>query len=117
MLPPQLTVQRLARFLGEQGMCWVVEDFHKMPASEKLPLAQYIKVFLDMSSVYPDVKAVIVGATETARQVVEYDPDMTKRVSELLVPLMTMDELTEIILNGQALLNVDLSPKLLRRHA
>jgi hypothetical protein len=110
LLPPQLTVQRLARFLGEQGMCWVVEDFHKMPASEKLPLAQSMKVFSDMSDVYPEVKTVIIGATETARQVVEYDPDMTRRVSELLVPLMTTEELAEIILNGQALLNVDLSP-------
>lgn len=110
MLPPQLTAQRLARFLGEQGMCWVVEDFHKMPASEKLPLAQSMKIFSDMSSEYPDVKTVIIGATETARQVVEYDPDMTKRVSELLVPLMTAEELAEIILNGQSLLNVDLSP-------
>jgi hypothetical protein len=110
MLPPQLTAQRLARFLGEQGMCWVVEDFHKMPVSEKLPLAQSMKVFSDISSEYPEVKTVIIGATETARQVVEYDPDMTKRVSELLVPLMTAEELAEIILNGQALLNVDLSP-------
>lgn len=110
MLPPQLTAQRLARFLGEQGMCWVVEDFHKMPAREKLPLAQSMKIFSDMSSKYPDVKTIIIGATETARQVVEYDPDMTKRVSELLVPLMTAEELAEIILNGQSLLNVDLSP-------
>jgi hypothetical protein len=109
MLPPQLTAQRLARFLGEQGMCWVVEDFHKMPASEKLPLAQSMKIFSDMSSAYPDIKTVIIGATETARQVVEYDPDMTNRVSELLVPLMTAEELAEIILNGQSLLNVDLS--------
>jgi hypothetical protein len=110
VLPPQLTVQRLARFLGEQGMCWVVEDFHKMPVSEKLPLAQSMKIFSDMSDIYPAVKTVIIGATETARQVVEYDPDMTRRVSELLVPLMTTEELAEIILNGQALLNVDLSP-------
>jgi hypothetical protein len=35
---------------------------------------------------------------------------MAKRVSELLVPLMTDEELAEIILNGQALLNVDLLP-------
>jgi energy-coupling factor transporter ATP-binding protein EcfA2 len=109
VLPPQLTAQRLAQFLGAQGMCWVVEDFHKMPPEEKLPFAQSLKIFSDVSATYPDVKVVTIGATETARQVVEYDSEMTNRVSELLVPLMTNQELTEIILNGQQLLNLDLS--------
>jgi len=109
MLPPQLTAERLAQFLGEQGMCWVVEDFHRMAPPEKLPFAQLLKVFSDMSAEYPDVKTVTIGATETARQVVEYDPDMSKRVSELHVPLMTTRELEDIILHGQELLHVDFS--------
>lgn len=109
VIPPQLTAQRLAQFLGAQGMCWVVEDFHKMPDSEKLPFAQSMKIFCDVSATYPDVKTITIGAAETARQVVEYDPEMSRRVSELLVPLMTDEELARIIRNGQELLNVDLS--------
>jgi len=109
VLPPQLTAQRLAEFLGFQGMCWVIEDFHKMLPSETVPFSQSLKIFCDVSANYPDVKTISIGATETARQVVEYDPEMRNRVSELLVPLMTHDELSEIIINGQDLLNIDMT--------
>lgn len=108
-LPPQLTAQRLAQFLGAQEMCWVIEDFHKMPIEQKAPFAQSLKVFCDTSAAFPKVKAIAIGATETARQVVEYDREMRNRVAELPVPLMTDDEVTQILVNGQELLNIDLS--------
>lgn len=108
-LPPQLTAQRLAQFLGAQGMCWVIEDFHKMRADEKLPFSQSLKIFCDVSAQYPEVKTICIGATDAARQVVEYDSEMRSRVAELLVPLMTKDELSQIIINGQNFLNVDLA--------
>lgn len=109
ILPPQLTAQRLGDFLGPQGMCWVVEDFHKMRPEEKLPFSQSLKVFCDMSTKYSDLKTICIGATGTARQVVEYDSEMRGRVAEIQVPLMTNAELAEIITNGQKLLNIDLS--------
>ena len=108
-LPLQLTAQRLAEFLGAQSMCWVVEDFHKLPQEEKVPFAQSLKIFSDVSTEYPDVMIVAIGATDTAREVVEYDPEMSNRVSELHVPPMTSEELSRIIENGQELLNVNLS--------
>lgn len=107
-LPPQLTAQRLAEFLGAKSMCWVVEDFHKMPPEEKKPFAQALKIFSDVSTEYPDVMVIAIGATDTAREVVEYDPEMSNRVSELHVPLMTSEELGLILENGQELLNVNL---------
>lgn len=109
VLPPQLTAQRLAEFLGAQGVCWVIEDFHKMRSTEKVPFSESLKIFCDISATYPDVKTISIGATGTARQVVEYDPEMRNRVSELLVPLMTNDELSEIVISGQDLLNVDMT--------
>jgi hypothetical protein len=108
ILPPQLTAQRLAQFLGAQDMCWVIEDFHKMSPEQKVPFSQSLKVFCDASATYPSVKIIAIGATETARQVIEYDREMRNRVVELLVPLMTDDEILAIIYNGQRLLNVDL---------
>ena len=80
-----------------------------MRSNEKLPFSQSLKIFCDVSANYREVKTISIGATETARQVVEYDPEMRRRVSELLVPLMTNDELSEIIVNGQDLLNIDLT--------
>jgi hypothetical protein len=108
-VPLQLTAQRLAEFLGAQSMCWVVEDFHKMSVEEKAPFAQSLKIFSDASTEYPEVMVIAIGATGTAREVIEYDPEMSNRVSELYVPPMTADELSRIIGKGQDLLNVNLA--------
>lgn len=105
ILPPQLTPQTLARFLGEANCCWVLEDFHKLVAAEKAKLAQVMKVFMDMSDRYSDLKVIAVGAVDTAREVVEYDAEMRNRVSEIHVPLMQSHEIRQIPEKGQALLN------------
>ena len=103
--PPQLTPQALARFLGEAGCCWVLEDFHKIAEEEKTNVSQLMKVFMDMADVYRDLKIIAIGAVDTARQVVQYDPEMRNRVAEIQVPLMTSKEIREIIDKGEHLLN------------
>jgi GTPase SAR1 family protein len=108
VLPPQLTPQTLARFLGEARCCWVLEDFHKIDAGEKKRLAQVMKFFMDMADQYADLRIVAIGAVDTARQVVEYDPEMRNRVAEIHVPLMSEAEVRSIILNGQKLLNISI---------
>lgn len=112
ILPPQLTPQALGKFLGGAKACWVLEDFHKIDASEKQQLAQLMKVFMDMADEYPDLKIVAIGAVDTARQVVEYDDEMKNRVAEIPVPLMTADEIKEIVKKGEAALNVKFSPNI-----
>lgn len=111
LLPPQLTPQTLARFLGEANCCWLLEDFHKIDPTEKVKLAQVMKLFMDTSVDYGDLKIIAIGAVDTARQVVEYDPEMRNRVSELYVPLMTSDELRRIVHMGERLLNFRIAPK------
>ena len=106
---PQLTVQRLALALGEERMCWVIEDFHKVPEEEKRPLAQAFKIFRDVASSHASVKIVAIGATETAREVVEYDREMRHRVAEILVPVMTPQELDAIITQGERYMNIRIS--------
>jgi GTPase SAR1 family protein len=107
VLPPQLTPQRLGEFIGAQNLCWVLEDFHKVPESEKTQLAQTLKIFSDLAADFPDLRIVAVGATDTAREVVQYDPEMRNRVAEIHVPLMDEAELRSIIRNGSHLLNID----------
>ena len=107
VLPPQLTPQRLGEFMGERGLCWVIEDFHKVAADQKKLLAQSLKVFCDLARRYRDVKIITIGATDTAREVIEFDPEMSNRVAEILVPLMTDEEIDSIIQGGERLLNVD----------
>lgn len=105
-LPPQLTGQNLAQLMGAADACWVLEDFHKLPAEDKTKLAQLMKVFMDASNDYHRLKMVLVGAEATARQVVQYDAEMKHRVSEIHVPLMSKIEVSTILMNGFEFLNL-----------
>jgi len=107
-VPLQLTTQRLAELMGTEHLCWIIEDFHKVPNEEKVPLAQAFKIFSDMGSRYSDLRIVAIGATDTAREVVEYDREMANRITEILVPLMTDQELIAILRNGERLMNCSL---------
>ena len=106
ILPPQLTPQALGKFLGSAKCCWVLEDFHKIDATEKIKLSQLMKVFTDLADDYPDLKIVALGAVDTARQVVDYDREMRNRVAEIQVSLMTESEIENIISKGEEALNV-----------
>jgi superfamily I DNA and RNA helicase len=111
ILPPQLTPQNLARFLGAASRCWVLEDFHKADPGEKQLLAQSMKVFMDTADAFPDVKIIAVGAVDSAREVIQYDAEMTNRIAEIHVPLMSGEELRKIIEKGQRHLNFKLAAK------
>jgi hypothetical protein len=112
MLPPQLTPQRLASFIGEANCCWVIEDFHKMPEEEKKKLAQVMKIFMDMAVDYNELKIIAIGAVGTAREVVAYDSEMRNRVAEIHVPLMENDEILKILEKGEGLLNISILNKI-----
>lgn len=107
-LPLQLSLQNLARFLGASRTAWILDDFHKVSSDERLKLAQAMKVFVDLGSVYPDLKLVAIGAVDTPRKVLEADPEMRRRIAEIRVPLMTRHELEQILFKGEQLLNVSI---------
>lgn len=110
-LPIQLTPQRLAEFLGIAKVVWILEDFHKVAKDERQKLSQILKIFVDTSNKYKDVKVIAIGAVGTAREVVNYDTELNNRISEVSVPLMLKTELESIIAKGEKLLNVDFSEK------
>lgn len=111
IVPMQLTNQRLAQLIGETGFCWKIEDFHKVNNKEKQELAQMMKGFMDTSTEYPTTKIVVIGAVGTGKEVVEYDSEMRNRISEIFVPLMSLNELEKIITIGEKLLNIEFSKK------
>jgi hypothetical protein len=82
-----------------------LEDFHKVPPSEKTKVSQVMKVFMDTAANYSDVKIVAIGAVDSAREVIQYDPEMRNRVAEIAVPLMAESELIEVLEKGERLLN------------
>lgn len=99
----------LAQAIGELGYCWVIEDFHKLEQQVKKKLAQLMKVFMDLSDDYPKLKIIALGAKNTAREVVELDDEMQRRVAEIYVPLMLDSEIKEIVINGGKLLNITIT--------
>ncbi len=109
LIPPQLTPQRLGKLLGAAISCWVIEDFHKPDETEKRKLAQTFKMFSDMSTEYRELRIIAIGATDTARQVIDLDTEMLNRVTQLRVELMTDDEIRQIITQGESLLNLDMT--------
>ena len=112
IIPPQMTAQNLAKLMGEAKCCWVLEDFHKVAESERVKLSQAMKVFMDMAEEYREVKVIAIGAVDTARQVVQYDPEMRTRIAEIYVPLMEPHELQEIVNIGTKLLQIRFSSTL-----
>lgn len=101
-----ITPQTLAKFIGESNKCWILEDYHKVRSEDKFLLAQIMKVFMDSSVDYPKLKIIAVGAVNTAREVIQYDPEMKNRVSEIEVSLMDKPTLKEILISGERLLNI-----------
>ena len=113
--PNSVTPHIVAEVLGINRACWVLEDFHKVDASEKQKLAQCMKMFMDLSARYPDLKMIFIGAVHTAYKVIEYDPELHNRVSEVYVPLMTEDELRKIIQFGEKALNISIDRRITER--
>jgi Cdc6-like AAA superfamily ATPase len=113
VLPIQLTFERLGNFLGAAECVWVIEDFHKVQDYEKQKLSDIMKAFVDIANDFDKVKIVAIGAVSSAREVVNYSPDIKSRIAEIPIPLLSENEIREIIINGSKLLNVSLSEKLI----
>lgn len=107
ILPPQLTPQKLAQFMGKAGIVWIIEDFHKVSDSEKRSIADVIKIFVDNANDYLVSKIICIGACESAHELILLDPNLKTRVSEISVPLLSEMEIRGIVNNGFKLLNVE----------
>lgn len=107
LLPPQLTPQKLAQFLGEMKIVWLIEDFHKVSQQEKVRIADVIKIFVDNANDYAISKIICIGACDSAHELIKLDPNLKTRVSEISVDLLKNNEIQKIITHGFQLLNVD----------
>lgn len=115
LLPPQLTPQKLAQFMGEGKIVWLIEDFQKVSQEEKRRIADVIKIFVDNANDYSTSKIICIGACESAHELINLNPDLKSRVSEISIPLLNDDEIKKLIVNGFKLLNVSPSDSLIER--
>lgn len=115
LLPPQLTVQKLAQFMGELQIVWIIEDFHKVAAKEKQRIADVIKIFVDNANDYPLSKIVCVGACQSAHELMQLDSNLKNRVSEISIPLLKEEDIEKIVINGFRLLRVKAEESLVEK--
>ena len=115
LLPPRLTAQRLAQLFRSIGIVWQIEDFHKLVKEEKQKLADVLKIFVDESNdakLNHVCKIICIGAVNSPRELLSLDTNLSTRVDQIKVPLLTDVEIKEIIVNGCKILNVDMSKEL-----
>lgn len=112
-LPPQLRPQKLAQFMGAVNAVWVIEDFHKISAEERKKIADIIKIFIDVSNQYQNVKIICIGAVDSPQKILEQDDNLRGRVSDVRVPLLTDDEIKNLILKGCDGLNIEIENALI----
>lgn len=113
MLPPQLTEQRLCQFISSANLIWVIEDFHKVAEEEKTKISQMMKLFMDRTPTDKNTKIVVLGAAEHGYEVCKYDNELNNRITEVEVPLLTKDEIKNVIKIGCEAMNIDLSDELI----
>ena len=106
LVPPQLTPQKLAQFLGVANCLLVIEDFHKVEDKEKQRIADVVKIFIDAANEFPQVKIICIGAVGTARELIELDNNLNNRIAEIFVPLLSDNQIRQIILKGSEYLNI-----------
>lgn len=112
ILPAQLTPQRLAQYFGELKTIWIIEDFHKMDATQKMRIADLLKIFVDSANQYGQSKVICIGACESASELIQFDPNLRNRISEIRIPLLSENYIRHIVRNGFTMLNVKISPSL-----
>lgn len=112
IIPPQLTSSRLAEMMGASELVWVIEDFHKVDYSEKIHIADMLKVFVDNANEFPKTKTICIGACDSAHELIELDSNIKNRVAQIHVPMLSKEELSLIVTNGSKLLNIEMAESL-----
>jgi hypothetical protein len=104
---PQLSAQRLASELGSRKLSWVIEDFHKINAEERMKVAHALKIFADEGARYPDTRVIVLGVSTSIDELVEPATNVGSRLVDIQVPPLPDKYLGEILTIGEDLLNLD----------
>ncbi len=107
--PTAITAESLAVHLGSNEIVWLIEDFHKVSDSVRISLADALKIFSDESLDHPKTTVIILGAADSAADVLATPSNMRGRLATISLPPLADEQLGKILDQGGALLNVDFS--------
>ncbi len=103
---PPVTVEQLGEYLGKAKAPLIIEDLHKVANKEKERVAEAMKLFMDLAAEYPVLRMIVLGARDTAEDILSLDTEMKNRVAEIGVSPMTRGELKQILKKGEGCLNI-----------
>ena len=109
LVPPQLNADKLATFLGAVKCYWIIEDLHKLKREEKLKVADALKIFVDKANDFPSTRIICIGAVNSSKELVDMDYNLGNRVADIYIPLLSNDEIGEIINHGFKLMNLSIT--------
>jgi hypothetical protein len=98
----------VAEEIRRTGRRVVIEDFHYIPEASKKTFAVDLKALFEYG-----IPIVLVGAWEEQHVLVAYNGDLAGRVDEINLR-WTDAELREVLTKGQAALNIEFSPEIIR---
>jgi hypothetical protein len=85
----------------------VVDDFHRLPASSKQTLTDFVKVLADEED--ESSKVILIGINQAGETLVEYAPDVLHRVEIIKVGRTNLERIMQMIKLGEAALNCRLA--------
>lgn len=85
----------------------VVDDFHRLPASAKQQLTDFIKTLADEED--QSSKVILIGINRAGQTLVEYAPDILHRVEVIRIGRANVERIRLMIERGERALNCTLS--------
>lgn len=85
----------------------VVDDFHKLPASAKQSLTDFVKVLADEED--ETSKVILIGINQAGQTLVEYAPDVLHRIEVIRVGRTNVERIQQMIKLGESALNCQLA--------
>lgn len=104
---PKISIQWLAEMFGMEGIVWVIDDVHKINLQERQKFVEIFSVFNNKSNIYPSTKIIVIGDANSGQGLISFSKNVANFISEIEVPILTLDEIRCIIKNGERLLNIE----------
>lgn len=82
----------------------VLEDFHYLPTETQSDFAFAMKAFFEIS----DIRFIVIGVWKEADRLASYNGDLRMRLTNINADAWSVDELKEVISEGERLLNVSI---------
>ena len=90
---------------------YVIDDFHRIPVEIQKAFAELVKYAADMEPQDIIYKFIIIGINKVGNKLINFSPDLAKRISIHQIKPGTEEAIQKLISAGEACLNITFSNK------